>query len=154
MPLWVIPFRMLRENESQYHYELPKIIHKVSGGAGTQTLDFCLQRLLHPILFAIPYMCNLTRNDTNELTKQKQTHRLREWAYGCQGKGEGDSIVREFGTGMYTLLYLKWITNKNLLYSTGNSVQCYVTAWFGGEWIHVYVRLSPFTVHLKLLQHC
>ena len=21
---------------------------------------------------------------------------------------------------------------------------------FGGEWIHVYVRLSPFTVHLKL----
>ena len=21
---------------------------------------------------------------------------------------------------------------------------------FGGEWIHVYVRLSPFAVHLKL----
>ena len=30
-------------------------------------------------------------------------------------------------------------------------------AWeegFGGEWIHVYVWLSPFTVHLKLSQHC
>ena len=24
----------------------------------------------------------------------------------------------------------------------------------GGEWIHVYVRLSPFSVHLKLSQHC
>ena len=34
---------------------------------------------------------------------------------------------------MYTLLYLKWITNKDLLYSTGNSAQCYVAAWMGGE---------------------
>ena len=25
---------------------------------------------------------------------------------------------------------------------------------FEGEWIHVYVCLSPFTVHLKLSQHC
>ena len=59
---------------------------------------------------------------------------------------------------MNTLLYLKWITNKDLLYSTGNSARCYVAAWmggdFGGEWIHVYVWLSPFTVHLKLSQHC
>ena len=30
-------------------------------------------------------------------------------------------IVREFGIDMYTLLYLKWITNKGLLYSTWNS---------------------------------
>ena len=65
---------------------------------------------------------------------------------------------REFGIDRYTLLYLKWITNKVLLYSTGNSAQCYVAAWirgeFVGEWIHVYVWLSPFAVHLKLLQHC
>ena len=31
-----------------------------------------------------PYMWNLKRNDTNELTKQKETHRLREQTYGCQ----------------------------------------------------------------------
>ena len=24
----------------------------------------------------------------------------------------------------------------------------------GGEWIHVYVWLSPFTLYLKLSQHC
>ena len=46
----------------------------------------------------------------------------------------------------------------DLLYSTENSVQCYVAAWmgmgFGGEWIHVYVWLSLLAVHLKLLQHC
>ena len=33
---------------------------------------------------------------------------------------------------MYTLLYIKWITNKNLLYSTENSTQYYVPAWTGG----------------------
>ena len=32
-----------------------------------------------------------------------------------------------------TLLYLKWITNKDLLYSTWNSAQCCVAAWMGGE---------------------
>ena len=29
----------------------------------------------------------------------------------------GEGVVREFGMDMYTLLYLKWITNKVLLYS-------------------------------------
>ena len=69
-----------------------------------------------------------------------------------------ERTVREFGKVRYTLLYLKWIANKDLLYSTGNSAQCYVAAWmggqFGGEWIHVYVWLTPFAVHLKISQHC
>ena len=58
---------------------------------------------------------------------------------------------------MYAQLYLKWITNKNLLDNIGNSAQCYVAAWMGGEfgeeWIHVYVWSSPFAIHLKLSQH-
>ena len=37
--------------------------------------------------------------------------RLREQSYGGQGEG----IVREFGMDMYTLLYLKWITKRDLL---------------------------------------
>ena len=32
-------------------------------------------------------------------------------------------IVREFGMDIYTLLSLKWITNKVLQYSTGKSDQ-------------------------------
>ena len=59
---------------------------------------------------------------------------------------------------MYTLLYLKCITIKDLLFSTGNSAQCYMAVWmgreFGGERIRVYGWLSPFAVHLKLSQHC
>ena len=67
-------------------------------------------------------------------------------------------MVREFGINIHTLLYLKWVTHKDLLYSTENPAQCYVAAWMGGEfgeeWIHVYVWLSPFAVGLKLSQHC
>ena len=37
------------------------------------------------ISYDIPYVQNLKRNDTNEITKQKQTHSLREQAPGCQG---------------------------------------------------------------------
>ena len=94
---------------------------------------------------------NLRRNDTNRL-------RLREQTYGYWGKGWREGTVREFGMDMYTLLYLKWVTNKDLLYSTWNSAQFYMAAWIGGEfgeeWIHVYEWLSPFDVHLKLSQHC
>ena len=91
-------------------------------------------------------------------TKHKETHRLKEQTYGCQGEGWEEGIVRECGMDRYTLLYLKWITNKELLYCTWNSAPCHVAAWmggeFGGEWIHAYVELSPFAAHLKLSQHC
>ena len=94
---------------------------------------------------------------TNELTYKTERDRLRPWTYDCQGGKWGEGIVREFGIDMYTLLHLKWIANKDLLYGIGNAVQCYVAAWmrgeFGGERIHIYVWLSSFTVHLKLSQH-
>ena len=35
-------------------------------------------------------------------------------------------IVREFGIDMYRLLYIKWISNKELLHSTRSSVQYYI----------------------------
>ena len=40
---------------------------------------------------------------------------------------------------MYTLLYFKWINNKDLLYSIGNSTQCYMAAWMGGELERMYM---------------
>ena len=57
----------------------------------------------------------------------------------AKGKGQG------LGKVMYTLLYLKWLTNKDLVHTTSNSAQCYVPAWmgeeFGEEWIHVYMYM-------------
>ena len=69
---------------------------------------------------------------------------------------KGESL---FGKVMYILLYLKWITNKNLLYSTWNSAQCYVAAWVGGnfrgKWIHGLcmaesLHCSPGTITILL----
>ena len=76
-----------------------------------------------------------------------------------QAEGRGwKGIVRKFGMDMYTLLCLKWVTNKDLLYSTGKSAPCYVAVWvgreFGGEWTQALAWLSPSAVHLKLSQHC
>ena len=69
-----------------------------------------------------------------------------------------EGIVRESGMDMDTLLCLTRRTSKDLLDSTGDSAQCHVAAWMGGEfgreWIHVCVWLSPFAVHLRLFQCC
>ena len=69
-----------------------------------------------------PYinMWDLKGNDTNELTNKTVTHR--EQIYICRRGGWGRGIVREFGMDVCTLLHLKWISNKDLLYSTGNLV--------------------------------
>ena len=48
----------------------------------------------------------------------------------------------EIGIDIYTLLYIKWITNKDLLYNTGNSqysIMTYMGKELKKEWIYVYV---------------
>ena len=58
---------------------------------------------------------------------------------------------------MYTLLYLKWITNKELLYSTGNSTQCRLDG--RGIWgrmdtyIDICINMAE-SLHLELSWHC
>ena len=82
----------------------------------------------------------MKKNDTNVYVHNRLTDFENEIMVG---RSRGEGIVREFGMNMYTLLYLKWITNKDLLFSTGNSAQCYVPAWmggeFGGEGMHIHV---------------
>ena len=73
----------------------------------------------------------------------------------ARGLGWGkEEIVRDFGMDVYTLLYLKWIINKDLLYSTWNSVLwiSLVGRGVGGKWICLPMAES-LAVHLKL-SHC
>ena len=69
----------------------------------------------------------------NLFTKQKQTHRLRKQTVLPKGKDEGVSQNQEFGINIDTLLFIKQITNKDQLYSTGNSTQYYVLTYMGQE---------------------
>ena len=60
-------------------------------------------------------------------------------------KGEmwGEVINQETETNIYTILYIKQITNKDLPYSTGNPIQYSVITYMGKEsakqWVYVYV---------------
>ena len=64
----------------------------------------------------------------NRFAGQKLRHRCREQTYGHQGGkvvGEGGDggMNWEIGIDMYTLIYIKWITNKNLLYKKINKIK-------------------------------
>ena len=101
------------------------------------------QRLWHPI-----HVASRRKWYKWIYLQNRKTHNLRKWSLDCWGEG----TISNFGKVMYTLLYLKWITNKDLLYSTWNSAQGYVPTWMGEqglgeEWVHVYVWLSPSAVH-------
>ena len=65
------------------------------------------------------------REGREEGKTAKRVCTLHLWLLGGR---MGEGIVREFGMNMYPLLYLKWITNKDLLYSTGNSAQYSATS--------------------------
>ena len=74
--------------------------------------------------FDITYMWNLKKNDTNELIYKTETD---SWTQKTnlrlpKGKGE-EGINQEFEIKIYALLYMEQITNKDLLYSTGNHIQ-------------------------------
>ena len=60
-----------------------------------------------------------------------------------KGETVGRDTHRAVGIGMYTLLYIKLISNKDLLYSLGKSSQYSVIAYMGREsekeWIYMYM---------------
>ena len=63
----------------------------------------------------------------NQLARQKQRHRRREQMYGNQGGkvegGGGGGMNWEIGIDIYTLICIKQITNKNLLYKKINKIK-------------------------------
>ena len=64
----------------------------------------------------------------NWFAGQKQRRRCREQTYGHQGGkaaggGGGGVLNWEIGIDMYTLMCVKWMTNKNLLYKKINKIQ-------------------------------
>ena len=77
--------------------------------------------------------CCLNRNRLTDLEKEIMVPRV-------GGEDGGRDSKKVWEGHIVILLYLKWITDKDLLYSTWNSSQYYVAAWMegtGGEWIHV-----------------
>ena len=63
----------------------------------------------------------------NQFAGQKLRQRCREQTYGHQGgkvaTGGGGVMNWEIGIDIYTLICIKWITNKNLLYKKINKIK-------------------------------
>ena len=73
--------------------------------------------------------------------KQKQTHRHREQTCGCQVGWGGGGMDWELGISRCKLLYIGWINNKVLLYSTGNYIQYPVISHHGKECQKLYTYM-------------
>ena len=70
----------------------------------------------------------------NLFKKQKQTLDFKiKLMVTHGGTFEGGGRNQEFGTDIYTLLYIKQIIKKDLLYSTGKSTQYSVITYMGKE---------------------
>ena len=116
----------------------------------TEKEKYCMTSLICGIQ---KEMMQMNLQNRKRLTENKlMTAKEEEW---------GEGIVREFGIDMYTLLYLKWITNKDLLYSTWNSAQCCVSLDGKEAWgrmdtcIHMTQSLycSPETMTMLLISY-
>ena len=62
----------------------------------------------------------------NWFAGQKLRHRCREQIYGHQGgkwRGGGGVMNWETAIDIYSLICIKWVTNKNLLYKKINKIK-------------------------------
>ena len=82
------------------------------------------------------FMQNL-KNDTNDLFTKQEDSQTENKRMVTKGKRRA-RIMQEIGINRYTLLYIKQITNKDLLYNTGNCIQYVVIAYKGKESKKVY----------------
>ena len=80
----------------------------------------------------------------NLFTKQKKFNRHRKKKKNMvpkRKKGEG-RVNQEFEINRYTLLYIKQVNNKDLLYSIGNYIQYLVIIYNGKESKKRYTQKS------------
>ena len=68
------------------------------------------------------------KNDTNELIHKTGTD-LEILKSNQRGNMEREGISQELGMNVYTLLYIRYIINKALLYNTGNYTQYFVITY-------------------------
>ena len=59
----------------------------------------------------------------NLFTKQKETHNLENKRGYQRGQVEG-GMDSQYGIDIYSLLHMKWMVSRDLLYTTGNSLFC------------------------------
>ena len=91
--------------------------------------------------YIILLLCGIQKNGVDEQVFkaeiETQMQRTNVWTPRGESQGwvvgGGGGMNWEIEIDIYTLLYIKYMTNKNLLYSTGNSTQYSVMTYMGKE---------------------
>ena len=79
-------------------------------------------------------ICGIQDNGANELIYRTEIESQMEKTYIWLPRGKEDGGINwEIGIYIYTLLYIKQITNKNMPCITGNSTQYSVMTYIGKE---------------------
>ena len=73
--------------------------------------------------YMISLTCGISKKFQMNLTKQKQIHKYRNQTRATKREREGGGINQQYGINRYKLLHIQQISNKDLLYSTGNYIQ-------------------------------
>ena len=93
--------------KSSYKKEWNNAIYSNMDGTRDYHTKWSKSKSKREISHDITYMCNLKKNDTNEVIyRQKQTHRLQKQTYGCQ-RGEAGKRGRlgVWNWHMHTIVY-------------------------------------------------
>ena len=113
----------------------------------TQRMSGLVNKVRERKYYMISLICRIQEITQMKLyTKQKQTDKHRKQIYGYQqGKAGGTNQV--YGINRYKLLSIKYISNKDLLYSTRYYTQ-YLAITYNGK--KILKNLNPYAIHLKL----
>ena len=93
----------------------------------------------------ITYMWNLKCDTIGHLWNRNTLIDMENRLVVAKGKAAGGRVDWEFGISRYKLLYIKWINNTVLLYSTGNFIQYSLMNHDGKEYLkrmYVYTCIT------------
>ena len=115
--------------------------HWLNGHESEQTLEIVKDReAWHDAV------CGITESDMIQQlgnnNKAETESQMQKTNFQFPRDKDGGGVNWKIGTDIYTLLYIKQITKKDPLYSTGNPTQYPVMAYMEKEskkWIDVYV---------------
>ena len=81
----------------------------------------------------LTHICGIQKNDTDEFVFKAERETLTQKTNVWTPVGVGSGMNQEIGIDMYTLLYIKYITNENLLYTAQEALlsALWWTKWEG-----------------------
>ena len=163
---WTVRFKCVHFTEYKGYLNITYFIYKKIRFHRMTTVHFIIQMGIwdfeiietFPVGLSLGFFCLEQCRTCDKLyfPNRAAAHKLYyiwPWSFSHQKAGvcKAEGIVWEFETDRYTLLHLKWITNRDLLRAQGTQLKVMWQSGLKGSL--GYVWLSCSAVYLKLSQH-